>query len=131
MIPLVSGFGWGAVARIAVIGGVALAVWLGFQWFTGVLDENLELQMQNASLQSSLEIEQAARERAGRAAAEAVRRQTEISQRFNAYRQEIISEQHRDWRSVPLPDGLADGLRQLARQNGNRGNQGAAEPDAD
>ena len=134
MISLFAGFGWPAVARIGAIAGVALAVYLAFQWFTGVLDENQRLRLENSNLEANLQVEQQARERANRAAAEAVRKRTQIADRFEQYRQEVISEEHQDWRDESLPDGLharLERLRKSAAGNADGGDQGAAEPDGD
>lgn len=42
MIPFAAGFGWGAVARIAVIAGVCLAVWLAWQHYEGLLQGRID-----------------------------------------------------------------------------------------
>lgn len=42
MIPFAAGFSWGAVARIAVVAGVCLAVWLAWQHYEGLLDGRID-----------------------------------------------------------------------------------------
>lgn len=128
MLPMIAGFGWGAVARIALVAGVALAVWLAFSWFTGVLDENAALKLENTSLQTSLLVERQARERANKAAADLLRRNTAIRSTFDSYREADRSDEYDTWADNALPAGLSERLRSLA--GGGNGNSGsAAEPD--
>jgi hypothetical protein len=62
MIPLwlipKSGFIWKAVGVAAVL----LAVYLGYRWFVGVINENAQLKIENSKLYSQVENERASHE---------------------------------------------------------------------
>lgn len=65
-MPLLSG------VKLAGLAAVLLAVWLGYRWFTGVIEENRTLTANAVVLESAIAAERALRE-----AADAERKRTE------------------------------------------------------